>query len=153
LRGRAPSLCQFAVPGEQAQISDLIAPKTHPTPESLLGFQPAKDTCRVSQLNAPEFWNGGEVAGAGFVLKSLAEDNGAFGHRRIYRKASWGILDNNELGDVTRHDFQKRAPEVRVFSEFSRRWKKRPRRRGRRRVAAFDVSGLCPIEGQRIGRI
>ena len=44
-----------------------------------------------------EFCNGGEVAGAGFVPKSVAEDNGAF------------ILDNSESGDVTRHDFQKRA--------------------------------------------
>jgi len=52
LRGRAPPLCQFAVPGEQAQISDLIAaPKTYPTPESLLGLHPAKDTCRVDQRN------------------------------------------------------------------------------------------------------
>ena len=40
----------IAVPGEQAQISDLIvAPKTHPNPESLLGLQPAKDTCRVDR--------------------------------------------------------------------------------------------------------
>ena len=31
-----------------------------------------------------EFWNGGEIAGAGFVLKSVAEDNGALGHTRIY---------------------------------------------------------------------
>jgi hypothetical protein len=44
-----------------------------------------------------EFCNDGEVAGAGFVPKSVAEDNGAF------------ILDNSESGDVTRHDFQKRA--------------------------------------------
>ena len=76
-------MCQRV--GEQAQISDLIAaPKTHPTPESLLGLQPAKDTFRVDQLRRPEFWNGGEVAGAGFVMKSVAEDNGALGHMRIY---------------------------------------------------------------------
>jgi hypothetical protein len=36
-------------PGEQAQTSDLIAPKSHPTPESLLGLQPAIDTCGVYQ--------------------------------------------------------------------------------------------------------
>src|SRR5271166_4847887 len=86
LAGRAPPLCRFAVPGEQAQISDLItAPKTHPTPESLLGLHPAGDTCRVARRTSSEFWNGGEVAGAGFVLKSVAEDNGALEHRRIYR--------------------------------------------------------------------
>jgi hypothetical protein len=31
---------------------------------------------------APEFFRGGEVAGAGFVLKSFAEDDGALGHPR-----------------------------------------------------------------------
>jgi len=37
-------------PDEQAQINDLISPpKTHPTPESLLGPQPARDTCRVDR--------------------------------------------------------------------------------------------------------
>jgi hypothetical protein len=65
----------------------------------------------LTDQNAPEFFRGGEVAGAGFVLKSVAEDNGAFGHTRICRKASWGILDNNESGDVTRHDFQERGPK------------------------------------------
>ena len=41
-----------------------------------------------------EFCNGGRCW---FVPKCVAEDNGAF------------ILDNSESGDVTRHDFQKRA--------------------------------------------
>ena len=46
--GEAPSLCRFAVPGEQAQISGLIAaPKSRPISESPLGLQPARDTCRV----------------------------------------------------------------------------------------------------------
>ncbi len=39
----------------------------------------------VSDKDIPEFFRGGEVAAAGFVLKSVAEDNGAFGHTRIYR--------------------------------------------------------------------
>jgi hypothetical protein len=43
------------LPGEQAQISDLIAaPETHPTPESLLGLQPARDTCRIAIISIPE---------------------------------------------------------------------------------------------------
>jgi hypothetical protein len=38
------------LPGEQAQLSDLIAAlKSYPTPESLLGLHPAKDTCRVDR--------------------------------------------------------------------------------------------------------
>jgi hypothetical protein len=84
LGGRAPPLCQFAVPGEQAQISDPIAPKTYPTPESLLGLQPARILVELIDENAPEFFRGAEVAGAGLVLKSVAEDNGALGHTRIY---------------------------------------------------------------------
>jgi hypothetical protein len=65
--GKEPLSLPIGASAEQAQISDLIASKTHATPESLLGLQPAKDTCRVDQLRRPEFWNGGEVAGAGLV--------------------------------------------------------------------------------------
>jgi len=38
----------------------------------------------LTDENAPEFFRGGEVPAAGFVLTSVAEDNGAFGHMRIY---------------------------------------------------------------------
>jgi len=48
--GGASLFANSPFPGEQAQISDLIAAaKTHPAPESLLGLQLARDTCRVER--------------------------------------------------------------------------------------------------------
>jgi hypothetical protein len=38
--GEGSPLCHFAVPGEQAQISDLIAAPKSPNSESLLGLHP-----------------------------------------------------------------------------------------------------------------
>jgi hypothetical protein len=88
-----------------------------------------------------EFCNGGEVAGAGFVPKSVAEDNGAF------------ILDNSESGDVTRHDFQKRARKSAFLVNSPVGGKNTLDGGAGWRAAAFDVSGLCPIEGSAIVRI
>ena len=44
----SPSL-PIGASAEEAQISDPIAPKTPPIPESLFGLQPARDTCRVDR--------------------------------------------------------------------------------------------------------
>jgi hypothetical protein len=49
-----------------------------------LDFSLREILAELTDENAPEFLRGGEVAGAGFVLKSVAEDNGALGHTRIY---------------------------------------------------------------------
>ena len=50
-----------------------------------MDFSLLKILVELTDENAPEFFRGGEVAGAGFVLKSFAENNGALWHATIYR--------------------------------------------------------------------
>jgi hypothetical protein len=67
------------------QRSDFSLQKLTQLLNRCLDFSLRKILVELTDENAPEFFRGGEVAGAGFVLKSVAEDNGGLGHTRIYR--------------------------------------------------------------------
>jgi hypothetical protein len=70
-------------PANKLRSAIRLLQKLTQLPNRCLDFILREILVELTDENAPEFWNGGKVAGAGFVPKSVAEDSGAGAYENL----------------------------------------------------------------------